>query len=76
MEIVVEDEPGREVKRVAIMERHCAAQDSLVGDLGLNMADSKILLGAVQRHCLEMQVQSVSSNQTHCQKYLQPMMRK
>jgi len=36
VEVVVEDETGQEIKRVAVMEKHCAAEDSLTGGLGLS----------------------------------------
>ena len=76
VEVVVEDETGREIKRVTVMEKPCAAQDFLTGGLGLSMSDSKSLLGSVQRHVLDLQVQSVSLKHTHCPKCMQPLKRK
>jgi hypothetical protein len=65
LEVVVEDDTGREMKRVAVMEKHCGAQNSLAGGLGLSMGDSKSLLGSIQQHFLEVQVQSVSCEHAH-----------
>ncbi len=76
VEVVVEDETGQEIKRVAVMEKHCAAEDSLTGGLGLSMSDSKSLLGSVQQHVLDLQVQSVSFKHAHCPKCMQPLKRK
>jgi hypothetical protein len=76
VEVVVEDDTGREMKRVAVMEQHCGAQNSLAGGLSLSMGDSKSLLGSIQQHFLEVQVQSVSCEHAHCSKCTAPMKRK
>ena len=76
VEVIAEDETGREIKRVAVMEKNCADQDSLAGGLGLSMADNKSLLGSIQQHFLDLQVQSVSSKHAHCQQCTLPLKRK
>ncbi|MCF8169142.1 MAG: hypothetical protein K9J77_11070 [Rhodoferax sp.] len=76
VEVVVEDDAGREMKRVAVMEKRCDSQNALAAGLGLSMDDGKSLLGSIQRNYLELQVQCVSCDHAHCPKCTAPMKRK
>lgn len=62
--VVTKDDSGQEMQRAVIFEKHCGWMDDAVG--GLGMAESKILLGSVQKHLLQTQVFGASVGHACC----------
>lgn len=58
------------------MERQCKATDTPVCGLGLTILDGKNLLGTIQQHLIEAEIQAIPNQHANCKKFLAPLKRK
>jgi hypothetical protein len=75
VEVVIKDDCGQETQRIVILEKHCGSMDAATG-LGLNLTESKALVGTVQKHLLETQVDGALVGHGCCPKCSELMKRK
>ena len=76
VEVVIRDDSGQEMQRIVILEKHCGSMNNAIGGLGLALTEGKALVGTVQKHLLQTQVDGALFGHGCCPKCSEPMKRK